>query len=267
MKARLLGSLLAGVVVAAALVVFEDKYRHAALVASAARSGSHQTVTSILAAGFAGITLIVALVVFVLVTVWGRAAALGALRRSGVRSISAAARGRGTVTGHGYRYAVQDARQRRRTGGRGPRGPRRSAGPWSGPASRPAPPITVLAVMNGIRIPGLQVVLSVLATWVLLMVLAVTVAELLRRHHRALGPVPGGAASGPPCSPAATAARVPAPPGAGWPARPPPGGRTASTGRSCSPAGPPRSSRRRRVHPCPADGPQHKRPCPRPGHG
>ena len=39
--------------------------------------------------------------------------------------------------------------------------------------------------MNGIRIPGLEVVLSVLATWVLLMVLAVTVAELARRHHRA----------------------------------------------------------------------------------
>ena len=47
--------------------------------------------------------------------------------------------------------------------------------------------VTVLAVMNGIRIPGLEVVLSVAATWVLLIVLAVTVAELLRRHHRAMG--------------------------------------------------------------------------------
>ena len=55
---------------------------------------------------------------------------------------------------------------------------------WAGLAAGTA--ITVLAVMHGIRIPGLQVVLSVLATWVLLMVLAVTVAELVRRHHRAM---------------------------------------------------------------------------------
>ena len=55
---------------------------------------------------------------------------------------------------------------------------------WAGLAAGTA--ITVLAVMHGIRIPGLQVVLSVLATWVLLMVLAVTVAELARRHHRAV---------------------------------------------------------------------------------
>ena len=46
--------------------------------------------------------------------------------------------------------------------------------------------VTVLAVMHGIRVPGLEVVLSVLATWVLLVILAVTAAELLRRHHRAL---------------------------------------------------------------------------------
>ena len=39
--------------------------------------------------------------------------------------------------------------------------------------------------MHGIRIPGLQVVLSVLVTWLLLIVVAVTVAELARRHHRA----------------------------------------------------------------------------------
>ncbi len=44
---------------------------------------------------------------------------------------------------------------------------------------------TVLAVMHGIRFPGLQVVLSVLVTWLLLIVVAVTAAELLRRHHRA----------------------------------------------------------------------------------
>ena len=55
---------------------------------------------------------------------------------------------------------------------------------WVGLAAGTA--ITVLAVMHGIRIPGLEVVLSVLATWVLLMVLAVTVAELTRRHHRAV---------------------------------------------------------------------------------
>ena len=55
---------------------------------------------------------------------------------------------------------------------------------WAGLAAGTA--VTVLAVMNGIRIPGLEVVLSVLATWVLLMILAVTVAELARRHHRAL---------------------------------------------------------------------------------
>ena len=55
---------------------------------------------------------------------------------------------------------------------------------WAGLAAGTA--ITVLAVMHGIRLPGLEVVLSVLVTWVLLMVLAVTVAELARRHHRAL---------------------------------------------------------------------------------
>jgi hypothetical protein len=54
---------------------------------------------------------------------------------------------------------------------------------WIGLAAGTA--ITVLAVLHGIRIPGLQVVLSVLVTWLLLMVLAVTVAELARRHHRA----------------------------------------------------------------------------------
>ena len=56
---------------------------------------------------------------------------------------------------------------------------------WAGLALGTA--VTVLAVMNGIRIPRLEVVLSVLATWALLTVLAVVVVELLRRHHRAIG--------------------------------------------------------------------------------
>lgn len=55
---------------------------------------------------------------------------------------------------------------------------------WTGLALGTA--VTVLAVMNGIRIPRLEVVLSVLATWALLMVLAVAVVELLRRHHPAI---------------------------------------------------------------------------------
>jgi hypothetical protein len=55
---------------------------------------------------------------------------------------------------------------------------------WAGLALGTA--ATVLAVMNGIRIPRLEVVLSVLATWALLMVLAVVVVELLRRHHPAI---------------------------------------------------------------------------------
>ena len=56
---------------------------------------------------------------------------------------------------------------------------------WAGLALGTA--VTVLAVMNGIRVPRLEVVLSVLATWALLTVLAVVVVELLRRHHRAIG--------------------------------------------------------------------------------
>jgi hypothetical protein len=47
--------------------------------------------------------------------------------------------------------------------------------------------LTVLAVRNGIRIPRLEVVLSVAATWALLTVLAVVAVGLLRRHHRAIG--------------------------------------------------------------------------------
>jgi hypothetical protein len=55
---------------------------------------------------------------------------------------------------------------------------------WAGLALGTA--VTVLAVMNGIRIPRLEVVLSVAATWALLAVLAVVAVELLRRHHRAI---------------------------------------------------------------------------------
>ena len=72
MKRRLVGSLTAGIAVAAVLVAFEDKYRRAALAASAARTlahGSHQTVASILTAGFVGVTVIVAGVVFGIWTV------------------------------------------------------------------------------------------------------------------------------------------------------------------------------------------------------
>jgi len=47
--------------------------------------------------------------------------------------------------------------------------------------------LTVLAVMHGIRVPRLEVVLSVIATWALLTVLTVVAVELLRRHHRAIG--------------------------------------------------------------------------------
>src|SRR5437763_12444595 len=56
---------------------------------------------------------------------------------------------------------------------------------WAGLALGTA--VTVLAVMNGIRVPRLEPVLSVLATWALLAVLAVAAAALLRRHHRAIG--------------------------------------------------------------------------------
>jgi len=55
---------------------------------------------------------------------------------------------------------------------------------WAGLALGTA--VTVLAVMHGIRFPGLEVVLSVVVTWLLLIVVAVTVTELLRRHHRAM---------------------------------------------------------------------------------
>jgi hypothetical protein len=101
MKARLLGSLAFGAIITAALVAFEDKYRRAALMASAARSGGHQTVTSILVDGFVGVTLIAGLVVFVLGTV---AAARGRARarRAAPQSWSTAAPRRRSRTGTGW---------------------------------------------------------------------------------------------------------------------------------------------------------------------
>jgi hypothetical protein len=49
--------------------------------------------------------------------------------------------------------------------------------------------VTVTAYVNGYRPPaaGLAAVLAGFLTWVLLAVLAVTVIEVLRRHHRAIG--------------------------------------------------------------------------------
>ena len=87
---------------------------------------------------------------------------------------------------------------------------------WAGLAAGTA--ITVLAVLHGIRIPGLEVVLSVLATWALLVIGAITAAELLRRHHRAAGPARG------PARQARRAVRGPARPprrARGGPRRPP----------------------------------------------
>ena len=55
---------------------------------------------------------------------------------------------------------------------------------WTGLALGTA--VTVLAVMNGVRVPRLETVLSVLATWALLALLAIAAVELLRRHHRAI---------------------------------------------------------------------------------
>ena len=71
-KERLAGSLVIGAVIAAALVAFEGRYRHAALAASAARPlphGGHQSVASVLASGFVGAAVVVTVVVFVISTV------------------------------------------------------------------------------------------------------------------------------------------------------------------------------------------------------
>ena len=56
-----------GAIAAAIVVVYDDTANHAALVRAAARS--HQTVASSLAAGFTGVTLIVAVIVFMVGTV------------------------------------------------------------------------------------------------------------------------------------------------------------------------------------------------------
>jgi len=79
MRARFLKSLVIGAVIAAALVAFEARYRHAALAATVAKSGGHQTVASILVSGFIGATVAAALAAFVLATV------LGAPRRARAR--------------------------------------------------------------------------------------------------------------------------------------------------------------------------------------
>ena len=83
MKERLLRSLVIGVIAASILTGFTDRFRHAALVASAAKSaqsGGHQTVASILAAGFAGTALGVTALVFVLATLGERRQARGQRR-------------------------------------------------------------------------------------------------------------------------------------------------------------------------------------------
>jgi UDP-N-acetylmuramyl pentapeptide phosphotransferase/UDP-N-acetylglucosamine-1-phosphate transferase len=77
-KARLLGSLVLGAIAATIVVIYDDTANHAALVAGAARN--HKTVVSSLAGGFAGVTLFVALLVFVAGTVFA-----GRRRREGRR--------------------------------------------------------------------------------------------------------------------------------------------------------------------------------------
>ena len=69
---RLAASLVTGAVIAAALIAFEDRYRHAALAAAAAKPlahGGHQSAASILASGFAGAAVVVTVVVFAISTV------------------------------------------------------------------------------------------------------------------------------------------------------------------------------------------------------
>jgi small-conductance mechanosensitive channel len=89
MRARFLKSLVTGAVIAAALVAFEASFRRAALAATAAKSGGHETVNSILMSGFMGTTLIATLVVFVLATLGTRRQARA--RRAAPQSWSTAA--------------------------------------------------------------------------------------------------------------------------------------------------------------------------------
>ena len=85
MKARFLGSLVLGAIAAAIVVGYDDTAYHAALVRAAAQPqphGGHQSVVSMLAAGFVGVTLFVAVIVFVFATVFAgrprrRQAAMG----------------------------------------------------------------------------------------------------------------------------------------------------------------------------------------------
>ena len=174
---RLGGSLAAGAVVAGILVAWEGLHNHAALAVGG-----------------------------------GRPAAEGRARDGRVHPrdrghLHVPGRGRGGVRGrHGagappqrpassapvspggtappqsrVRAVVADDRHRRETGP-GTGQPRRHLG-----RARARHGLTVLAVMNGIRVPRLEIVLSVLATWALLALLAVVAVGLLRRHHRAIG--------------------------------------------------------------------------------
>jgi hypothetical protein len=72
MKERLFGSLVLGAIVGALFAIGDATIRHAALARQAAQvqaHGGHQTVASILAAGFLGVALISALVIFLLLSV------------------------------------------------------------------------------------------------------------------------------------------------------------------------------------------------------
>ena len=72
---RLAGSLAVGAIVAGLLVAWDDGHNHAALVAAAAGpepKGVHETVGSILATGGIFTSLVVAAVVFAVVTVLAR---------------------------------------------------------------------------------------------------------------------------------------------------------------------------------------------------
>ena len=69
MKARLLGSLMLGAIVAAIVVIFADRSPACGPGGVGGKSGGHQSVVSMLFGGFVGVTLFVAIVVFVLATV------------------------------------------------------------------------------------------------------------------------------------------------------------------------------------------------------
>jgi len=69
-KSRFTNSMLTGVLASAALTMYEDTKRHAVFAAAAAKQpgGQHMTASAVLAAGFAGTALAVAVVVFILLT-------------------------------------------------------------------------------------------------------------------------------------------------------------------------------------------------------